>query len=83
MNFSDNTVTQARAAQLSAGAEAVLVSEAGLPFQPQLSKDSGIDPFVEWLSLMRLCKCFALCGLCVTRRCRVIIGGFKKSLADI
>ena len=54
MNFSDNTVTQARAAQLSAGAEVVLVSEAGLPFQPQLGNASGIDPIAEWLSLMEV-----------------------------
>ena len=45
MNFSDNTPTHP---------EAVLVREAGVPFQPPLGNASGIDPITEWLSLMEV-----------------------------
>ena len=34
--------------------DAVLVREAGVPFQPPLGVASGIDPFAEWLSLMEV-----------------------------
>lgn len=32
----------------------MLTREAGVPFQPPLGNDSGVDPFVEWLSLMEV-----------------------------
>lgn len=54
MNFSDNTDTKAEAALNRADASAVLAREAGVPFQPPLGNASGIDPFVEWLSLMEV-----------------------------
>jgi hypothetical protein len=31
-----------------------LAREAGVPFQPPLGDTSGIDSFVEWLSLMEV-----------------------------
>ena len=37
-----------------ADASVVLAREAGVPFQPPLGKDSGIDPIAEWLSLMEV-----------------------------
>ena len=43
MNFSDNTDTNA-----------VLVREAGVPFQLPLGNASGVDPIAEWLSLMEV-----------------------------
>jgi hypothetical protein len=52
MNFSDNTDTHAETALIRADANAVLVREAGVPFQPPLGNASGIDPIAEWLSLM-------------------------------
>jgi len=45
MNFSDNNGNYA---------DAVLVREAGVPFQPPLGKASEIDPIAEWLSLMEV-----------------------------
>ena len=54
MNFSDNTDTKAETAPSRADAGAVLVREAGVPFQPPLGNDSGIDPIAEWLSLMEV-----------------------------
>jgi hypothetical protein len=54
MRCSDNTRTQAETAQNAAVAQAVLAREAGVPFQPPLGKDSGIDPIAEWLSLMEV-----------------------------
>ena len=54
MNFSDNMVTQDGTSPLVTVAEVVLVSEAGLPFQPQLGNASGVDPIAEWLSLMEV-----------------------------
>jgi hypothetical protein len=54
MNCSDNAVTKAEAAQNGAIAGAVLAREAGVPFRPQLGKDSGVDPIAEWLSLMEV-----------------------------
>jgi hypothetical protein len=54
MNFSDNTDTSAEAALSRANANAVLVREAGVPFQPMLGDASGVDPLAEWLSLMEV-----------------------------
>jgi hypothetical protein len=54
MNFSDNTVPHAETALNRADANAVLVREAGMPFQLPLGSASGIDPFAEWLSLMEV-----------------------------
>ena len=52
MNFSDNTPSTAEEALNHA--DAVLVREAGVPFQLALGRSSGIDPIVEWLSLMEV-----------------------------
>ena len=52
MNFSDNTHANAEVALNHADADAVLVREAGVPFQLPQGSSSGIDPIVEWLSLM-------------------------------
>jgi len=54
MNFSDNTEPHAETEPNRTGAGAVLVREAGVPFQPPLGIASGIDPFAEWLSLMEV-----------------------------
>ena len=54
MNFSDSTVTHGETTLNRAGADAVLAGEAGVPFQPPLGNASGIDPIVEWLSLMEV-----------------------------
>ena len=55
MNFSNSTDADADLAPDRAKADgAVLAREAGVPFQPQLGKASGIDPIVEWLSLMEV-----------------------------
>lgn len=54
MNFSANTDTRAEAAPSGADTGAVLVREAGMPFQPPLGNASGIDPIAEWLSLMEV-----------------------------
>ena len=54
MNLSVSTDTRAETALTRADASAVLAREAGVPFQPQLGNASGIDPIVEWLSLMEV-----------------------------
>jgi len=54
MNFSDNTDTHVETAQNRADASAVLAREAGVPFDPPVGKAFGIDPIVEWLSLMEV-----------------------------
>ncbi|MBK9238314.1 MAG: hypothetical protein IPO19_21065 [Rhodoferax sp.] len=54
MNFSDNTDTKAEAAPSRGDAGAMLAREAGVPFQPPLGNDSGIDSIAEWLSLMEV-----------------------------
>jgi hypothetical protein len=54
MNFSDNTDTHVETAPDRAGADAVLVLEAGVPFQPPMGNAYGIDPIAEWLSLMEV-----------------------------
>jgi hypothetical protein len=52
MNFSDSLPLKSSTAP--EGADVVLAREAGVPFQPQSVRDSGVDPFVEWLSLMEV-----------------------------
>ena len=54
MSFSDNTERHAGLAPGRANPGAVLAREAGLPFQPALENTTGIDPIVEWLSLMEV-----------------------------
>ncbi len=54
MNFSVSTEPPAEAALNRAATDALLVREAGVPFQPQLGNASGADPFTEWLSLMEV-----------------------------
>jgi hypothetical protein len=55
MNSSHHMSTKTKAALnasvTATDAGAVLVREAGVPFQPPLGKD---DPFVEWLGLMEV-----------------------------
>jgi hypothetical protein len=53
-NFSGNADTKAEPALNLADAGTVLAREAGVPFQPPLGGTSGIDPIVEWLSLMEV-----------------------------
>ena len=64
MNFSTNlsvsTDTHVETALNRADADAVLVREAGVPFQPPLGIASGIDPIVEWLSLMEVVQMLCL-----------------------
>jgi hypothetical protein len=54
MNFSVSTDTHVETALNRADVGAVLAREAGVPFQPPLGIASGIDPIVEWLSLMEV-----------------------------
>jgi len=54
MICSGNTGTGTDLASDRANADAVLVREAGVPFQPQPGNASGGDPIVEWLSLMEV-----------------------------
>ena len=55
MNFSDNTDTNVDlASDRVKETGVVLAREAGVPFQPPLGKDSGVDPIAEWLSLMEV-----------------------------
>ena len=54
MIFSDSVDTPAETTQNCADARTVLAREAGVPFQPPPSSVSGIDPLVEWLSLMEV-----------------------------
>ena len=54
MNFSHNADTNAETSPNRVDTSAVLVGEAGLPFQQPLGSTSGIDPFAEWLSLMEV-----------------------------
>ena len=54
MNFSDSTDIEIQTALNLADPRAVLVREAGVPFQALLGNASGIDPIVEWLSLMEV-----------------------------
>ena len=54
MNFLDSTATAAATAINRGDVSAILAREAGVPFQPDLGSTSGIDPFVEWLSLMEV-----------------------------
>lgn len=54
MNFSDSADSRANAAPDQAAEVTVLAREAGIPFTPPLGTASGLDPFVEWLSLMEV-----------------------------
>ena len=54
MNFSGNANSEGDVALKPADAGAVLAREAGVPFQPPMGNDSGIDPIAEWLSLMEV-----------------------------
>lgn len=54
MNFSGNNNTKADLALDRANAGAVLVREAGVPFQPKLGNAAEGAPFAEWLSLMEV-----------------------------
>ena len=54
MSFLDNADKQAEKTPMRTDSNAVLAREAGVPFQPQLNSTSGIDPIVEWLSLMEV-----------------------------
>ena len=54
MNFPDSTDPNADTSLNRADANAVLAREPGVPFQPPLGKASGVDPIVEWLSLMEV-----------------------------
>nr|WP_315478252.1 hypothetical protein [uncultured Rhodoferax sp.] len=49
-----NTEPLAEVTLSRTNANVVLVREAGVPFQPSLGNASGIDPFVEWLSLVEV-----------------------------
>lgn len=61
MSFSGNTASTTALAPSHASADAVLAREAGVPFEPPLGQPSGVDPFVEWLSLMEVVE--MLCPL--------------------
>ena len=65
MNFltglSNNADMNSETTANRADASAVLASKAGVPFQPQLSNSSGIDPIAEWLILMEVMQ--MLCPL--------------------
>lgn len=61
MNLPSSDVAKARVDEVdvaqkvtSAGEEAVLAREGGVPFQPPLRDMSGVDPIAEWLSLMEV-----------------------------
>ncbi len=54
MNYSGSAEPPADAALNRDATDAVLVREAGLPFQPPLGDASGVDPFTQWLSLMEV-----------------------------
>ena len=54
MNFSVSTDTSIGQTSNGCDAVALLAREAGMPFQPPLGDASGIDPIVEWLSLMEV-----------------------------
>ena len=60
MNVAVNTDTSVETTASSGDAGAVLAREAGVPFQPQLGNASGIDPIVEWLSLMEVVQMLCL-----------------------
>ncbi len=54
MNSSGDAGADADPASDRANADAVLVREAGVPFERQQDKASGDDPIAEWLSLMEV-----------------------------
>lgn len=51
---SNSSAAYTQSAPSRTEARTVLTREAGVPFQPPLGNDSGVDPFVEWLSLMEV-----------------------------
>ena len=53
-NFAGSANTNADTLLNRADANVVLAREAGVPFQPPQGNASGIDPIVEWLSLMEV-----------------------------
>ncbi len=53
-SISDSPNTNAETVLKRADASTVLAREAGVPFQPALGNNCGIDPIVEWLSLMEV-----------------------------
>ena len=54
MNFSNNTDSRNEATPDRTAAVSLLAREAGVPFQPPLDSESGVDPIAEWLSLMEV-----------------------------
>lgn len=54
MSSSPDTVTPPQTVPEGVEADAALTREAGVPFQPLLNSDTGIDPIAEWLSLMEV-----------------------------
>lgn len=54
MNLSNSPDTNAAIVQNRADESSVLAREAGVPFQPSFNSAAGIDPIVEWLSLMEV-----------------------------
>ncbi len=54
MNSSDSLVALSHCVPRAPEADAVLASEAGIPFDPSQGRASAMDPFVEWLSLMEV-----------------------------
>lgn len=54
MSSSRDRATQPETAPGGVGANVALVREAGVPFQPLLRSDAGVDPMAEWLSLMKV-----------------------------
>ena len=54
MNLSANSDANGERVPNRADTGAVLAREAGVPFQSTLGGTSGVDPIVEWLSLMEV-----------------------------
>jgi hypothetical protein len=54
VTFSNKNNVKAGSAVSHPEAQEVLAREAGVPFQPLLTADSGNDSFAEWLSLMEV-----------------------------
>ncbi len=54
MNSSIDPMSPSTASPARIDVHTVLVREAGVRFQPPQAKDSGVDPFTEWLGLMEV-----------------------------
>lgn len=54
MSSSRDKPSQPETAPGGVGSNAALVREAGVPFQPLPSSETGVDPIAEWLSLMKV-----------------------------